>query len=294
MPHSYYSQRTGSNPHPSGLPLKDVVDLFVRVYDQLHADGYFHEAFGYECVDAGFVSGTVRDPNLAILLAIRKRDLWPLREHSERYTEDDLFDMIEFLFQHVSKPVDGAYHGWNDCGMHWSKFDQSEGRIEFCDQVNAVLGHYERAFELSQNGEILSRAEQGFEPIFDAKLPSEDAKVRDRVTAAVLRFRRHGSTLDDRRQAVRDLADVFEYLRPQVKTFLTSKDEGDLFNLVNNFGIRHHNDHQKTGYEAALWLNWMFYYFLATIHVLMRKMDRAVGELDAAAPSDAKSTRRPG
>jgi hypothetical protein len=287
MSHSYYSQRTGVGPHPNGLPLKDVINLFVRVFDQLSEDGYFHEAFGYECVDAGFVPGTVRDPDLAILLVIRKRDLWPIRAHSPDYTEDDLFDMIEFLFQHVSKPVEGAYHSWNNCGWHWSKFEMSGGRIEFCEKVNVVLEHYERAFELSPNGEILRKPELGFEPLLAAELPTKDPNVRDRVTAAIVKFRKHGSTIDDRRQAVRDLADIFEYLRPQVQTFLTSKDEGDLFNLANNFGIRHHNDRQKTNYEAALWLNWMFYYFLATIHVLVRKMDRAAGEVGAPSPTQS-------
>jgi hypothetical protein len=91
------------------------------------------------------------------------------------------------------------------------------------------------------------------------------------VQAAVLQYRRHGATLDDRRHAVRDLADVLEYLRPNVKAFLTSSDEADLFNLANNFGIRHCNDRQKTDYDSALWLSWMFYYYLATIHVVLRK-----------------------
>ncbi len=93
------------------------------------------------------------------------------------------------------------------------------------------------------------------------------------MNSALLSYRRHGSTVDDRRQAVRDLADVLEYLRPKVKSLLTSKDEDDIFNIANNFGIRHHNDKQKTNYETALWLSWMFYFYLATIHVVLRKIN---------------------
>lgn len=275
MTHQYYSQRAGLSPHPNGLPLKDVVQLFVRVYDQLREEGYFDEAFGYTCVDSGFIAGKLRDIELEILLAVRKRELWPINKRAADYSEDDFFDLIEFLFQHVSKPVDGNYHSWNDCGMHWETFSRSEGHAVFCERVNVVLGHYERAFELSPDGEVLQRPELGFERIFAADLPSKDANVISRVNAATLRFRRHGSTLDDRRQAVRDLADVLEYLRPTVQSLLTSNDEKDLFNLANNFGIRHHNDKQKTNYDAALWLTWMFYFYLATVHVLLRKMDRA-------------------
>jgi hypothetical protein len=189
MIHSFYSQRTGLSPHPDGLPLSDVIDLFVRIFNQMRADGYFDEAFGYDCVDAGIVSGTVRDPSLEILLTVRKRDLWPIQEQSTKYSEDDFFDVIEFLFLHVSKPLSGSYHSWNNCGMHWNTFDIEEGRKEFCEKINIVLGHYENAFELSPNGEVLHKPDHGFESIFIAELPLSDDNVTERVIAATLRFR---------------------------------------------------------------------------------------------------------
>lgn len=267
--------RTGVNPHPNGLPLKEVVGLFVRVFNELRTDGYFDEAFGFHCVDAGEVDGKVRDIQLAILLSTRKRDLWPVHENSDGYSEDDLFDIIEFLFQHVSKPVDGHFHSYAGCGMHWESFNQTEGQGIFREKVNSLLAHYERSFELSATGEVLQNVEAGFERLIGADVPSSDANVTDRVASAVLRFRRHGATIDDRRQAVRDLADVLEYLRPCIQEILSSKDESDLFNLANNFGIRHHNDKQKTKYDAALWLSWMFYLNLATVHLLLRKLGPA-------------------
>ncbi len=128
-------------------------------------------------------------------------------------------------------------------------------------------------YELSEKGEILTKPDAGFEKIFEADIPSNDKSVTERIDSAVLQYRRHGSTIDDRREAVRNLADVLEYLRPKVKSILTKQDEIDLFNLANNFGIRHHNEKQKTNYDKALWLSWMFYYYLATIHVLLRKID---------------------
>jgi hypothetical protein len=274
-PHTYYSQRTGQNPHPDGLPLFDIVGLFVRVYDHLCDEGYFAEAFGYECVDAGSVPGSVKDVQLRLLLAVRKKNLWPIHEHSLRYTEDDLFDVIEYLFQVVSKPIDGTFHNWNGCGMHWETFNKRDGQRYFCSKVNEVLEHYVGKFELSASGEILQKAEAGFEQKFAADVPSKDANIVDRVNGAVKRYRRHGSTVDERRLAVRDLSDVLEYLRPKVKSLITAKDEDDLFNLANNFGIRHHNDQQKTAYDAGLWLSWMFYFYLATIHVVLRKLQQS-------------------
>ena len=273
MTRQFYSIRKGTNPNLKGLPLRDTLGLFVRLYNQLNDDGYFHEAFGFICVDAGDVAGKVGDPELEMLLTIRKTGLWPIHEKASFYSEDDFFDVLEFLHLYVSKPIDGTMHSYNQCGMHWETFNKVLGQAEFRSRVNAMLVHYEQRYELSPNGEVLHRPEAGFEPIFDADLPSKDQNVLSRVSAATLRYRRHGSTLDDRRQAVRDLADVLEYLRPQVKTLLTSADEKDLFNIANNFGVRHHNEKQRTAYDTSIWLSWMFYFYLSTIHVVLRKID---------------------
>ena len=271
MAHNYFSTRTGKNKNAKGFPLKETVKLFIRVYDQLRIDGYFDQAFGFTCVDAGEVDGSLRDIDLAILLEIRKENLWPLHVYFESYAEDDFFDVLEFLFQHVSKPIEGTHHSWGDCGMHWETFNKIEGQKEFRDKVNDVLKYYEKPFELSSTGEVLNRPEVGFEAIFEADIPSNDANIIQRINSAVLRYRRHGASIDDRRQSVRDLVDVLEYLRPKVKEFLTSSDEKDLFNIANNFGIRHLNDKQKVAYEQSLWLSWMFYFYLSTIHVVLRK-----------------------
>jgi len=272
MVHKYYSQRTGTNPNLHGLALDDTIDLFVRVFDQLKGDGFFDEAFGFYCVDADYIDGTVKDVELEMLLTIRKKNLWPISDNAFNYSEDDFLDVIEFLHQYVSKPIDGTMHSWGDCGVHWETFNKNEGKKEFRNKINSVLGHYKNRFELTVKGEVLHKPEAGFEQIFEADVPSKDENIVGRVNAATTNFRRHGSSIDDRRQAVRDLADVLEYLKPQVQELLTNKDEKDLFNIANNFGIRHHNDKQKTTYDAAIWLSWMFYFYLSTIHVVLRKI----------------------
>lgn len=274
MTHIYYSHRKGTCPSLHGLSLGDTIDLFLRMFAQFQKSGYFDEAFGFYCVDLGHVDGRISDVELEILLTIRKKNLWPLDKMAHSYSEDDFFDMLEFLYRNVSKPIDGTYHDWNDCGMHWETFNKSDGQSEFRQKANIVLSHYESRFELSPNGEVLSKPEEGFEPIFDADIPSKDVTIRNRVESATLRFRRHGATLDDRRQAVRDLVDVLECIRPKVKALLSRADDRDLFEIANNFGIRHLNDKQKTGYDAAIWLSWMFYFYLATVHVVLRKIEQ--------------------
>jgi hypothetical protein len=269
-----YSMRMGRNPNLNGFPLSKIKTIFVGVFEELSESGFFQEGFGYYCVDAGEVPGTIKSPEGDILLNLRKEGLWPIGPNIESYEEDDLFDIIEYLFHVVSKPLEGSFHSYSNCGMHWHTFDKQQGQRLFHQKINEMLELYERRFELSTNGEILSRAEAGLEPIIDAKVPTSDDKIRSRVEAAVLSYRRHGSTAEDRRQAVRDLADVLEYLRGEIKTHMKD-DEPDLFNIANNFGIRHHNKKQKTGYDQALWLSWIFYVYLATIHLVVRKIEQS-------------------
>ena len=62
-------------------------------------------------------------------------------------------------------------------------------------------------------------------------------------------------------------------LEKMLSVFATtvSSSQSNPVNLANNFGIRHHNDQEKTAYDTSLWLSWMFYFYLATIHVVLRK-----------------------
>ena len=107
--------------------------------------------------------------------------------------------------------------------------------------------------------------------MFEADIPEKDQEnITDKMNEAIIKFRRHRSTLEDRRSAVRELVDVLEFLKPEIKKTLNRKDETDLFNIANNFGIRHHNAGQQTEYDKSIWYSWMFYFYLATIHSVLR------------------------
>lgn len=249
----YYSIRTGTNPL-SHFDLDILRTLFRSIFIELEGQGFFQEALGYECVDAGFVRGTLgHDIEAALLIELRKKDLTPIHEKIASYTEDDMFDMIEFLYEHCSKPTERHYHSYADCGWHCDAFDQPSGRIEFREKVNKVLAVYDRGYELSNEGEILALADTGLEALLAAPLPNSSVTdVSGRVEAARTKFRRYRSSMDERRDAIRDLADVLEYLRPQLKQVLMKDDEKDLFNIANNFGIRHYRSDQKTNYDKPI------------------------------------------
>lgn len=268
----YYSTRTGKISETPEITLKMLKKLFMVSYDKLDEDGYFQKYFGYYCVDQGDVKGELGiDINSMIFLGIKKDGLWPLRTKFEDYTEDDLFDMIEFMHDHCSKPISGYYHQYSNCGHHYDIFNDNEGQKHYRDTINYILRDFKEGFEISEAGEILELVYNNIAPLLQADIPSSDSEnITKKIDLAVLKFRRHKSTLDDRRDALRELADVLEYLRPDIKKVLASKDESDLFNIANNFGIRHHNVDQKVDYDKAIWYSWIFYYYLATIHAALR------------------------
>jgi hypothetical protein len=67
------------------------------------------------------------------------------------WREDDLFDIIEFLYQHLSNPVDGTMHSYGECGMHWETFSQVAGRAKFRPRINDLLALYELSIRRVQH-----------------------------------------------------------------------------------------------------------------------------------------------
>ena len=259
MNRKYYSNR--KNPDASRLDLPMLVKLFKVVYLEFLKNDYFYAK--YEAV-----SGTLgADIEAQMFLAIRKSDLYPIEEKCNNYSEDDLFDVIEFLYDCVSKHIHG-YDGWDDYDDY---YDTLAGQQEFRDRINQLLCDYREGYELSENGEILEFTEQGLEELVLAELHPYDPKnVEQRVESAILKFRRSRSSLDEKFDAVRNLFDVLEWLRDQIKKVKLSHAERALFEIANTYSIRHHNQKQMQDYDKAIWYNWMFYYSVATIHACLK------------------------
>ena len=268
----YYSIRTGKHPLGSQLDMGLMLKLFEHLYNDLEGKGYFQEAFGYYCVDAGDVPGKAgNDVNAYFILKLRKYNLWPIHENYLQYDDSDLFDIIELLYDHVSKPLTGMHHTYGDCGWHYSTFNKEAGQTHYRARINELLRDYSNGYELSQDGEILHLAIPGAEDLLNSNPLAYDSKNVDGIIKeAVAFYKRSRSSPIDKRNAVRMLADILEFLRPNIKKLHITADEKDLFNIANNFGIRHHDKMQKTDYDQEIWLDWIFYYYLATINAIVR------------------------
>jgi hypothetical protein len=276
----YYSVRTGKN-ELTKYDLQVLLRLFRDFYQSFAGRYYFQEAFGYYCVDSQEVPGSLgNDIEAQIFRRIRKENLYPIQDKCSSYSEEDLFDIVEFLYDIVSKPVEGWFHSFSQCGWHYQTFDKSEGQNEYRNEINQILSDYSIKCELSKKGEIVLMADDGLQDLLEMKLPTYDKdNVEEKVVNAIEKYRSRHSSIDDKKDAIRDLADVLEFLRNEMTElikngYLTNNDEKDIFELANKYGLRHHDGKQKLNYEKGIWYPWMFFYYLSTIHAVVALIAR--------------------
>jgi hypothetical protein len=273
----YYHHRMGSTERAS-FNLHEVIQEVLETFKDLDEQGYFQRSFGYDCVDSG------RTPGL-----LGAMDRYFYRETGIRMergpfafiTEADetrIFVIIEFLHEHAAAPDPeqrwGAYrHDFSNCGWHFDPkkhpFDVVAGRREWRNKINNIIDLYDDGYELSEQGEIVRLAPDGMKDLV-AAAPTAAAGESNvaKINHAVHTFRRGLSSREEQKQAIRDLADVLEFYRPQVKTELLKEDERDLFLIANQYAIRHHRANQKDGYDGP-WLTWLFYLYLSSVHLVL-------------------------
>jgi len=194
-------------------------------------------------------------------------------------TEDHVFDVLEFLYDHVSKPGEWGMMT-SDTGYNYydyESYDDTAGQAEFREEANRFLCDFKTGFELTADGLILALGTGGIEHILEAEIePYDEINVDRKVRDAIQKWRNRNLDIKERRQAIRELADVFEWLRKSKKLekILKRKDESALFDIANNFAIRHHNPKQKRDYDESIWYSWILHFYLATYHAVIRLLKR--------------------
>jgi len=262
---AYYSQRNGRSNMDSKLDLDQLKDLFHTIFTQFHNDNYFMENIG------GFQGenyyhgelGNDKAIQSLLFLKLRKKSLWTIYSYIDQYDEDDLFDIIEFCYDNISKPMYAEE-------TYVLGYNKEEAQEEYRQKINAQLKDYADGYEIDINGNIVRLIQDGLLQLVEKEPPTENEEIGQKIEQAIRTYRKRHSTILDRKEAVRHLADILEKLRPKMKDKLPRKDENDLFNIVNNFGIRHSNDSQKNDYDGNIWTSWMFHYYLATVHACLR------------------------
>ena len=259
---NYYTFRRGAPKPSEGLDA--LRRIIASEYRRLGIDGLFQWHLGKHCVDDGYIPGvsTGTDPSAYVEWTLGP-NLWPFEDSIPRLDEEWLFTVIEFLHDHAAAPTSSRYHSWGECGIHVYSADEELGRVTFQDGVNRYLARYNGGFVLQDNGEIWRSLPSGLADIQPSQ--TGESSIDERVQHAIATFRHRSATVDQKRDAVKNLADILENLREDGRIGVPNKEEARLFEIANQYGIRHFNSTQKTDYDPDVWLDWIFFSFLNAI-----------------------------
>lgn len=185
--------------------------------------------------------------------------------------EDVVLDLLELLHAEcVSEPA-SLYVEITNTVLSEGPFDQANGQRRFRDRLNPILAQHTPPLEMRPNGHIVQRPPADMQPLIDEPLPDNLAPdLRDPIRNGIERFYGRGAADTDRLDAVRHLADALERLRPTIKAELLKADDGALFQIANQFRIRHNNLQQRRDYDTGVWLEWIFHVYLATARMMIR------------------------
>lgn len=138
------------------------------------------------------------------------------------------------------------------------------------NDINEVLLLYEDGYKLTELGYIQVQNEDGLDELIDASLDittSNPSNIDEKILYAIKKFSKWDAKDADKKEAIRILADVMEYLKKDGIT-LDKRDDSNLFNIFNNFSIRHHNKNQNGEYDAEIWYPWIFFTTLNSVRQL--------------------------
>lgn len=270
-PAPYWSARLSVRGAVTSVPSSIDAARQVRELIQALLDAhYFAKYLGFACVDDNV------DPESRAAEELERRvgkgHLWS--SDPATWDENDLCDFVEVFHDLAARPTAGEEHSFNERGWHPSGFDETSGQALYRWRINELLEEAALGLRLADEGEDVGRMVRVAAGDLDRlvadvlRQSTRDAAV---VAHAVALFRDRNGGREGQRSAILALAHILEGRRSVLKKHLGS-DENHLFNIANNFNLRHNTDRQLREYDDAF-LEWIFYWYLATVQLLERIED---------------------
>lgn len=207
---------------------------------------------------------------------------WPLRPGT--WDEPTFYALVEVVHDLVARPRQLHPHdrgyGWDgpDCEGHYADFATDAGRAVYRWRVDHLLAQHHALVRFGDAAagdttRLVGVTGDDRDELIRRALASPAAIDNDAVRHAVALFRARGASREDKRSAAVALARVLEHRRKLLKTELLRKDEGALFHIANEFDLRHRDAKQRPDYDEA-YLDWIFWWYLATIELTDRLQAR--------------------
>jgi hypothetical protein len=138
-----------------------------------------------------------------------QKDSWRRGEDEQVPSDGQVFDLIEFSYEHVSEPTAHDHHSF--FGHSHYSYDQRSGRQKFEQEVNRLLERNGMAFHL-EHGEVTRLAPA----VLQEMLAATTFKTGDNILDELLETARNkflNRSLDVRRESLEKLWDGWERLK---------------------------------------------------------------------------------
>lgn len=270
-PPTYWMERHGVRSN-AGLD-KSLARAYVELIDEMRELDYFPKVLPKGCVDDGGTWQGFQDhASSEISKAIRVDVRWPLDDSALSIPDDVLYSVIEYLHDQAQRPRTRGYHSFGDCGWHYGDYNKESGGVVYRWRVNELLERYGVALRLgskgSDKGRLLRHSDLQLDELAEELTEALDISDAGKLASAIRLYRTRTSTEHDRRAAIAQLAGILEKRRLHFKASEFAKgDESALFNIFNNFAIRHDNARQQGKYGEE-YLDWIFWTTLAAVQLL--------------------------
>jgi hypothetical protein len=246
---------------------------------------WFGNAFPFACQDGQGNAGT--DTRKLQTMLATYDVIWPgdWRGASERPEDGQIFDLIEFSYEHIAEPNDYAHHSY--WGHSHYTYDQEAGRKKFEADVNRIFERNGMAFELKQ-GEVTRLAPTGLaELLAETVFRTGDAMLDELLEDSRTKFLHRD--LKVRKESLEKLWDAWERLKTigpgrnkaeQAQGLLEraaseisfrarlEKEARELTEIGNNFMIRH-TETDKTPIVDSSQVDYLFHRMFAMIRFLL-------------------------
>jgi hypothetical protein len=269
-PRAYWPQRRSGGTLPTPSAPQDARREFDRIITKFADSGYLIEVFGQPCVD-----DDVELPDGAEVIEHRLGigGLWPLVP--TEWDEDTFYGLVEVFHDLVSRPRRRDYHQFGMCGWHYSEFHVVPGQTLYRWKINQMMRsagiEYELASEGEDRGRLVAVTDDARSHLVQQVLRSSTPGIKDRVDHAIALFRNRSASPESKRSAIVTLAGILEQHRQLLRDNIGKPDEGALFEIANRYDLRHRKADQRGDYDAAF-LDWIFWWYLATVELTSRML----------------------
>lgn len=255
--------------------------------EKLINDGWFGGEYPKQCPDAGDVIGTDKAMVAQAIDGEIPYLEWPFKE-SETPSDAAIFDLIEFCFDKVGKPIPGGFHGYFN-HFHYDSFDSVIGQNALLKGINRIFSRNGIAYELNEKGHIVRIGSPILhQALSNAIFLTDDGLLDNMLEAAREKFYSPDKAVN--REGLERLWDAWERLKtvepgvdkkasitaildkaasaPKFRELL-EREAVELTKIGNNHLIRHSETSQEM-IVASTQVDYLFHRLFALVHLLLQ------------------------